>query len=219
MKNIRMVLPNIIICIVISLITIILPIETKNTASFIYNLTCFIVFNIIGCFINNRLIENDLKKNLNNIPAFSIYLIFDTLLTVLLFFSKIVNITISLSVILTLILFSIYFVIVYLLINAKKYINKHSNEVDNNTYDARNWLSSVEILVANEGKNNKNLNRLYENLKYMDVTSNCSTSQIDTEINELIKKIEKSIDNETIYAIEKLLNKRKVILKNKKGKV
>ena len=112
MKNIKIILPNIIICIVISLVAIILPVEIKNTTSFIYNLICFIVFNIIGCFVNNSLIENNLKKDLNNTPVFYLYIIFNILLAILLFISKVVNITINISIILTLILFTIYFLFI-----------------------------------------------------------------------------------------------------------
>lgn len=216
MKNIKIILPNIIICIVISLVAIILPVEIKNTTSFIYNLICFIVFNIIGCFVNNSLIENNLKKDLNNTPVFYLYIIFNILLVILLFISKVVNITINISIILTLILFTIYFLMVYSLIHAKKYINNHNDKIDKNTYNVRNWISTIEILLTKEGKNNKDLNKLYETLKYMDVTSNDSTYEIDSEINELIKKVKKNIEKETILSIEKLVNERKIILKNGK---
>ena len=41
-------------------------------------------------------------------------------------------------------------------------------------------------------------------------------NEIDNEINELINVIEKKVELETINSIEKLLNKRKIILKNEK---
>ena len=216
MKNIKIIMPNIIVCIVLSLIAIILPIVPQNTISFIYSLCCFILFNIIGCFINNRLIENNLKKDLNNIPTFYLYIIFDILLTLLLFVQKIISISINLAVILTMILFTAFFVMAYLLINAKKYINNHDEEVYKKTCNSKKWITSIEYLLTKEERYNKELNNLYDILKYMDVTSNKATNEIDNEINELINVIEKKVELETINSIEKLLNKRKIILKNEK---
>ena len=71
-------------------------------------------------------------------------------------------------------------------------------------------------MLTKEERYNKELNNLYDILKYMDVTSNKATNEIDNEINELINVIEKKVELETINSIEKLLNKRKIILKNEK---
>ena len=57
---------------------------------------------------------------------------------------------------------------------------------------------------------------MLETLKYMDITSNESIKDIDDEINELVKNLEKNIELETIKRIKKLVNKRKIVLKNEK---
>lgn len=141
------------------------------------------------------------------------------MLTIILFFSRCINISISISIILTLIFFAIYFIIIYSLIYAKGYINNNEDKIRENTYNAKNWMSSIEILLNNEEKNNKDLEELLETLKYMDITSNESIKDIDDEINELVKNLEKNIELQTIKCIKKLVNKRKIVLKMKKGKV
>lgn len=216
MKNNKLIIPNIVVSIVIVLLSLILPVEIKNTASFFYTMICFILFNLVGCFMNVKITENNLRKDINNIPIIYIYVVFDIILAIYLIISKCINVTINISVILTLIMFTIYFVIVYSLIHAKKYINGNSEKVYEKIYDAKKWLTSIEILVKNEGKYNKELSNLYEMLKYMDLTSNESTYEIDNEINTLINKIEKKVDLETITSIEKLVNKRKIVLKNER---
>lgn len=216
MKNLKIIIPNIVMCIIVCLIAVILPIEIKNTTSFIYTLICYIFFNIVGCFLSIKMMENTLSKNIHNIPIMYIYIIFDILLTIILFFSRCLNISISISIILTLIFFAIYFIIIYSLIYAKGYINNNEDKIRENTYNAKNWISSIEILVNNEEKNNKDLEELLETLKYMDITSNESIKDIDDEINELVKNLEKNIELETIKRIKKLVNKRKIVLKNEK---
>lgn len=216
MKNLKIIIPNIVMCIIVCLVAVILPIEIKNTTSFIYTLICYIFFNIVGCFLSTKMMENTLSKNIHNIPTMYIYVIFDILLTIILFFSRCINISISISIILTLILLAIYFIIIYSLIYAKGYINNNENKIREKTYNAKNWISSIEVLVNNEEKNNKDLEELLEILKYMDITSKESMKDIDDEINELVKSLEKNIELETIKCIKKLVNKRKIILKNEK---
>ena len=79
MKNLKIIIPNIVMCIIVCLIAVILPIEIKNTTSFIYTLICYIFFNIVGCFLSIKMMENTLSKNIHNIPIMYIYIIFDIL--------------------------------------------------------------------------------------------------------------------------------------------
>ena len=64
--------------------------------------------------------------------------------------------------------------------------------------------------------NGEQINKLYETIKYMDMTSNNQTVEIDSKITQIIDSINNSITINEIQQLNELFNERKIILINSK---
>ena len=218
MKKQHFLIPNIIICIIISLIVFIMPTEYKNAQSFKYIYIAYIAYNLIGCFINYKITSSKLNKDINNIPIINAYIVFNVVITIFLFIGRCFYISESITIILLLIFIGIYFIFAYSLYYAKVYINNRSEEIKNQTENTRNWKAKIEILKENNKEHEfmNEINKLYETIKYMDMTSNNQTVEIDRKITQIIDSINNSITIDEIQQLNKLFNERKIILKNSK---
>ena len=218
MKKQYLLISNIIIFMIISVIVFILPIYLKNTASFICTYIIYLLFNVIGCIFNLKITEENLKKDLNNLPILNVYILLDIIFTIILFCSRCINISINIIIILLAMIIGIYVLILYSLYNAKKYINNKNDKIVSLTHNAKKWKNKLEILVLN----NKNadisneLKDLVEIVKYMDITSNDNTFEVDEKINMIFNKMKDNITIEEIKKLNTLFNERKIILKNNK---
>ena len=218
MKKQHFLIQNIIICIIISLIVFIMPTEYKNAQSFRYIYIAYIAYNLIGCFINYKITSSKLNKDINNIPLINAYIIFNVVITIFLFIGRCSYISESITIILLLIFIGIYFIFAYSLYYAKVYINNRNEEINNQTANTKYWKSKIEILKENNKKNEftNEINKLYETIKYMDMTSNNQTVEIDSKITQIIENINNNITINGIQQLNELFNERKIILKNSK---
>lgn len=218
MRKQHFLIPNVVICIIISLIVFIMPVEYKNAQSFIYIYIAYIVYNLVGCFINYKITSRKLNKDINNIPLINAYITFNVIITILLFIGRCFYISESITTILILIFVGIYFILAYSLYYAREYINNRSEEIKNQTANTKSWKSKIEILKENNKNHEliKEINVLYETIKYMDTTSNNETIEIDNKITQIIENITNNIDIDVIKQLNELLNERKIILKNSK---
>lgn len=214
-----LLIPNIIICIVVSLILFIMPIEYKNKSTFFCVYCVYLFYNIFGCFLNFIITNNNLKNNINNIPIFNLYLLFNIFLMFILFVVRFINISTSLMIIILLIFVGIYSVLVYLLYNSKIHISNTENKIVTSIKDAKSWKVKIEIILSSSSKDkviSEKLNNLYEKVRYMDITSNEYTKTIDESINKVFSEIKENITIEEIEKLNCLLEERKIILKNNK---
>ena len=218
MKRQHFLIPNVIICTIISLIVFILPVEYKNEQSFKYIYITYIAYNFIGCFINFTTTSSILKKDIHNIPFINMYIIFNIILTMFLFIGRCIYISENITIILLLVFIGIYFIFIYSLYYAKVYINNRSEKIKNQTANAKNWKTKIEIIKENNTNHEliNEINKLYETIKYMDVTSNDKTLEIDNKITKMIENLYNSININEIQQLNKLFNERTILLKNSK---
>ena len=215
-KN-KFLVSNFFIVLVICLVTLLIPIETQNKTGFLIVFIYYLFFNILSSFIIFISLCNDLKKDVLNLSVIYVYVILNIISVIFLFISKVFFIKTQLLLIFVLLLLLTSFLIFYYLINANKYICKHDENIKDKIKIVNNWRDRIEILVKNcHDENIKlKLNNLFELVKYMDSIDNNMTKEFDEQINDLICKLEDELNIMYIDELIKILDKRKVIIKNK----
>lgn len=215
-KN-KFLVSNFFIVLVICLVTLLIPIETQNKTGFLIVFIYYLFFNILSSFIIFISLCNDLKKDVLNLSVIYVYVILNIISVIFLFISKVFFIKTQLLLIFVLLLLLTSFLIFYYLINANKYICKHDENIKDKIKIVNNWRDRIEILVKNcHDENIKlKLNNLFELVKYMDSIDNNMTKELDEQINDLICKLEDELNIMYIDELIKILDKRKVIIKNK----
>lgn len=215
-KN-KFLVSNFFIVLVICLVTLLIPVETQNKTGFLIVFIYYLFFNILSSFIIFISLCNDLKKDVLNLSVIYVYVILNIISVIFLFISKVFFIKTQLLLIFVLLLLLTSFLIFYYLINANKYICKHDENIKDKIKIVNNWRDRIEILVKNcHDENIKlKLNNLFELVKYMDSIDNNMTKELDEQINDLICKLEDELNIMYIDELIKILDKRKVIIKNK----
>lgn len=215
-KN-KFLVSNFFIVLVICLVTLLIPVETQNKTGFLIVFIYYLFFNILSSFIIFISLCNDLKKDVLNLSVIYVYVILNIISVIFLFISKVFFIKTQLLLIFVLLLLLTSFLIFYYLINANKYIYKHDENIKDKIKIVNNWRDRIEILVKNcHDENIKlKLNNLFELVKYMDPIDNNMTKELDEQINDLICKLEDELNIMYIDELIKILDKRKVIIKNK----
>lgn len=215
-KN-KFLVSNFFIVLVICLVTLLIPVETQNKTGFLIVFIYYLFFNILSSFIIFISLCNDLKKDVLNLSVIYVYVILNIISVIFLFISKVFFIKTQLLLIFVLLLLLTSFLIFYYLINANKYICKHDENIKDKIKIVNNWRDRIEILVKNcHDENIKlKLNNLFELVKYMDPIDNNMTKELDEQINDLICKLEDELNIMYIDELIKILDKRKVIIKNK----
>lgn len=215
-KN-KFLVSNFFIVLVICLVMLLIPIETQNKTGFLIVFIYYLFFNILSSFIIFISLCNDLKKDVLNLSVIYVYVILNIISVIFLFISKVFFIKTQLLLIFVLLLLLTSFLIFYYLINANKYICKHDENIKDKIKIVNNWRDRIEILVKNcHDENIKlKLNNLFELVKYMDSIDNNMTKELDEQINDLICKLEDELNIMYIDELIKILDKRKVIIKNK----
>lgn len=215
-KN-KFLVSNFFIVLVICLVTLLIPVETQNKTGFLIVFIYYLFFNILSSFIIFISLCNDVKKDVLNLSVIYVYVILSIISAIFLFISKVVFIKTQLLLIFVLLLLLISFLIFYYLINANKYICKHDENIKDKIKIVNNWRDRIEILVKNcHDENIKlKLNNLFELVKYMDPIDNNMTKELDEQINDLICKLEDELNIMYIDELIKILDKRKVFIKNK----
>lgn len=215
-KN-KFLVSNFFIVLVICLVTLLIPVETQNKTGFLIVFIYYLFFNILSSFIIFISLCNDLKKDVLNLSVIYVYVILNIISVIFLFISKVFFIKTQLLLIFVLLLLLTSFLIFYYLINANKYICKYDENIKDKIKIVNNWRDRIEILVKNcHDENIKlKLNNLFELVKYMDSIDNNMTKELDEQINDLICKLEDELNIMYIDELIKILDKRKVIIKNK----
>ena len=215
MNKKHFIIPASIIFLVVSLVVFLIPVDVKNTSSFIVTYCVYLLFNIFSILIIQKNTKNTVKEEINGLSIYYIYGVFNLILILLWVLTKFIYINVNISIIILLIASLIYGLLLYFLINSKKFINQKENNNIAKIKVVKKWLSKIEIIL-NENKDNKDLNKLYEILRYMDHIPIEETQILDEKIENAIDNIVKNINKENIEKAIKLLNERNVILKNNK---
>ncbi len=218
MSKKHFLIPSIIIVLIISIIILLIPIKIQNELGFIITFLYYLIFNILSLFVICKNTSSILKKDILNVSVIYIYIFLNIITIVLLVFSKFIFINTSIVVILNLILVLISFVLFFFLINGNKLIINQEEKIVNKTKRVSDLETRIEILLNNctDKDIKKDLTNLYEIVKYMDPVENDVTRELDIKIDNLLKKIEKDIDINSIKELIKLINERKVIIENNK---
>lgn len=218
MSKKHFLIPSIIIVLIISIIILLIPIKIQNELGFIITFLYYLIFNILSLFVICKNTSSILKKDILNVSVIYIYIFLNIITIVLLVFSKFIFINTSIVVILNLILVLISFVLFFFLINGNKLIINQEEKIVNKTKRVSDLETRIEILLNNctDQDIKKDLTNLYEIVKYMDPVENDVTRELDIKIDNLLKKIEKDIDINSIKELIKLINERKVIIENNK---
>ena len=218
MSKKHFLIPSIIIVLIISIIILLISIKIQNELGFIITFLYYLIFNILSLFVICKNTSSILKKDILNVSVIYIYIFLNIITIVLLVFSKFIFINTSIVVILNLILVLISFVLFFFLINGNKLIINQEEKIVNKTKRVSDLETRIEILLNNctDKDIKKDLTNLYEIVKYMDPVENDVTRELDIKIDNLLKKIEKDIDINSIKELIKLINERKVIIENNK---
>ncbi|HIR58674.1 MAG TPA: hypothetical protein IAB38_01350 [Candidatus Onthousia excrementipullorum] len=218
MSKKHFLIPSIIIVLIISIIILLIPIKIQNELGFIITFLYYLIFNMLSLFVICKNTSSLLKKDMLNVSVIYIYIFLNIITIVFLIFSKLIFINTSIVVILNLILALISFILLFFLINGNKLIINQEEKIVNKTKRVSDLETRVEILLNNctDKDIKKDLTNLYETVKYMDPVENDVTSELDIKIDNLLKKIEKNIDINSIKELIKLINERKVIIENNK---
>ena len=218
MSKKHFLIPSIIIVLIISIIILLIPIKIQYELGFIITYLYYLIFNILSLFVICKNTSSILKKDILNVSVIYIYIFLNIITIVLLVFSKFIFINTSIVVILNLILVLISFVLFFFLINGNKLIINQEEKIVNKTKRVSDLETRIEILLNNctDKDIKKDLTNLYEIVKYMDPVENDVTRELDIKIDNLLKKIEKDIDINSIKELIKLINERKVIIENNK---
>ena len=206
--------PSLIFFIALSCIVLLVPIEIKNFVAFSIIFASIIFFNITSILIISRNIISKIDKDIYNIPAGCIYIIFNILLFVLLLISKIIYISTNVLMILLISIVAIYSILMYFLLGAKNYIIDRGNDKRNNIAYHKKWLTKIEIIKANNYSDS--VNELYEKIKYMDPIQIEETKTIDEKIDKIFEEIADNVTEKQIENLNKLINERNIVLKNNK---
>ncbi len=211
-------IPNVIVFVIISIILFLLPLEYKNVSSFVFTYIVYIIFTGFGIYLVQKWPKGNLKKDVNNITILSMHALFQIILIILLFCSRCIFISEYLTLIILTVILGIYILLFYLFSQVKQLINKTEDKIIERTKNAQKWQAKLEILVLNNQNKNitKNLQKIYETVKYMDSTSHEEVQKVDEQINEIFSKIKDDITTVEIEQLTKLFNERKIILKNSK---
>lgn len=217
MKAKNILIPNIIICIVVSIIAFLVPTNIPIT-TFLVTYVLYLLFQIFSWLLCIKTTEKDIKKRVNNTPIWMIYVLFHILFIILLFCSRCLKISFPLIIILCVILLGMYSLLIFLLYKTKNYIIQKDSQIKTTTQTTKSWKIRLEIIIS-KNKNDslaKELNELYETLKYIDTTSNESTIQIDEKINNILNHKKETLTLEEIQQLDQLWKERSIILKNTK---
>ena len=218
MKKNNFAIPLFVVVIVVSLILFIIPYDSYNFTSYLLLNIFFLVFNVCSYFLIMKNTENNLKKDIYNLPLFKVFLSFDFLIFILLLIFRFIEISVIWSVIAILIVSALYFGYVYFVVLGVNHIKNKDDEIKEKTKKHDVWISNTERLIINNENDEmkKDLNDLLELIKYMDPVSSESTKEIDEKIDNIFEKLSKEVNKENLDKISKLLKERKVIIKNNK---
>lgn len=203
--------------IITSLIACVLPLSIKNNYAFIISLVIYIIYSLFGIYINKNIKSKELNHNVKNIPIYYYYYLGLIALYLIVILNKIIYID---TLFLTFIYLIIGLVLFYLLFSLYLSVNKliqREEQIKDKTNHYTEWLSELELLLKEESdENKKHINKVYELIKYSDSISNEATKEIDEKISTSIDQLCKNRNYKLLVDIEKLINKRILIIKNSK---
>ena len=203
--------------IITSLIACVLPLSIKNNYAFIISLVIYIIYSLFGIYINKNIKSKELNHNVRNIPIYYYYYLGLIALYLIVILNKIIYID---TLFLTFIYLIIGLVLFYLLFSLYLGVNKliqREEQIKDKTNHYTEWLSELELLLKEESdENKKHINKVYELIKYSDSISNEATKEIDEKISTSIDQLCKNRNYKLLVDIEKLINKRILIIKNSK---
>ena len=203
--------------IITSLIACVLPLSIKINYAFIISLVIYIIYSLFGIYINKNIKSKELNHNVKNIPIYYYYYLGLIALYLIVILNKIIYID---TLFLTFIYLIIGLVLFYLLFSLYLGVNKliqREEQIKDKTNHYTEWLSELELLLKEESdENKKHINKVYELIKYSDSISNEATKEIDEKISTSIDQLCKNRNYKLLVDIEKLINKRILIIKNSK---
>ena len=218
MNNKRQIIINSTIIIITSIIAILIPLSIKNVINFILCLVIYILYGFLGIIINNKFKKEKIEKNILNIPVYYYYYIYLIIIYVLVIANKIVNINSNILILIFLILTLILFYIFYTLHIGISKINKIEDTIKEKSKKNLEWSSAIELLINddNYSSSKKDLEKIYDLIKFSDPIANDLTKEIDNEISKLINSLNDKMDKNKIKLIEKNLIKRKQLIRDYK---
>ena len=218
MNNKRQIIINSTIIIITSIIAILIPLSIKNVINFILCLVIYILYGFLGIIINNKFKKEKIEKNILNIPVYYYYYIYLIIIYVLVIANKIVNINSNILIIIFLILTLILFYIFYTLHIGISKINKIEDTIKEKSKKNLEWSSAIELLINddNYSSSKKDLEKIYDLIKFSDPIANDLTKEVDDEISKLINSLNDKMDKNKIKLIEKNLIKRKQLIRDYK---
>lgn len=217
MDNKKYIIITFFTIIITSLIACVLPLPIKNNYAFIISLAIYIIYSLFGIYINKNIKSKELNHNVKNIPIYYYYYLGLIALYLIVILNKIIYID---TLFLTFIYLIIGLVLFYLLFSLYLGVNKliqREEQIKDKTNHYTEWLSELELLLKEESdENKKHINKVYELIKYSDSISNEATKEIDEKISTSIDQLCKNRNYKLLVDIEKLINKRILIIKNSK---
>ena len=218
MNNKRQIIINSTIIIITSLIAILLPLSIKNVTNFILCLVIYVMYGFLGILINNKFRKSTIEKNVLNIPVYYYYYIYLIIIYVLVIANKIISINSSILIIMFLILSLALFYIFYSLHIGISKVCKKEDDIKEKSKKNLEWASSIELLINddNYSSSKKDLEKIYDLIKFSDPIANDLTKEVDDEISKLINSLNDKVDKNKIKLIEKNLIKRKQLIRDYK---
>lgn len=215
-NNFLSIIAIIILFIVISVISFIIPVKLTGAFWISYSFSVLTFILILLQTIFSKKLKSFKKAT---IPFSLIYInvIYSLIQVVLLFITKFVSMPIWLSIILNLLILTIYILVWISIYYVGDNVNKIEEKVNKKVFYIKDLQTDVELLAEKENnKDIKNkLNELAEKIKYSDPMSNENLKEIENKLKAIIEELKESNKK------EELINKAIDTLeeRNKKAKI